>query len=155
MHNVEQSAFPLRPRLIDQVRDAICRKHYSLGTEQSYIHWIKRFIYSHDKRHPAEMGAAHVTAFLNHTATNGRECIENQDSTTVRKLRRHSRPRLKHSRAGYSGNPSGVCTLAEPLDLEAGFPSYVQWIPAFAGMTIEINDVTQDHAHIRALLTIA
>ena len=36
---------PARPRLLDQVRDAILRLHYSRRTEESYSHWIKRFIY--------------------------------------------------------------------------------------------------------------
>ena len=54
------------PRLLKAVRDVIRLKHYSLRTEESYIHWIRRFIYFHRKRHPREMGAAEVTAFLNH-----------------------------------------------------------------------------------------
>jgi integrase len=56
------------PRLLDQVRDAIRRKHYSPRTEETYVHWIKRFIYFHGKRHPREMGEAEATAFLNHLA---------------------------------------------------------------------------------------
>jgi len=54
-----------QPRLLDQVRSAIRRRHYSYRTEQAYIHWIKRFIYFHGVRHPREMGEAEVTAFLN------------------------------------------------------------------------------------------
>ena len=57
-----------KPRLLDLVRDAISRKHYSRRTEESYIHWIRRFIYFSGKRHPEGMGAAEVTAFLNHLA---------------------------------------------------------------------------------------
>ena len=57
------------PRLLDQVRDAIRRRHYSYRTEQTYVHWIKRFIYFSGKRHPREMGAAEVTAFLSHLAS--------------------------------------------------------------------------------------
>ena len=53
------------PRLLDQVRSAIRRRHYSYRTEQTYIHWIKRFIYFHGVRHPREMGEREVTAFLN------------------------------------------------------------------------------------------
>lgn len=56
------------PRLLDQVRDAIRRRHYSYRTEQSYVHWIKRFIFFSDKRHPKDMGAQEVTAFLSHLA---------------------------------------------------------------------------------------
>lgn len=35
---------PERPKLLDQVRDAVRRKHYSYRTEETYVHWIKRFI---------------------------------------------------------------------------------------------------------------
>ena len=56
------------PRLLDRVRNAIRRRHYSDRTEETYIHWIKRFIYFSGKRHPAAMGAEEVTAFLNHLA---------------------------------------------------------------------------------------
>ncbi len=54
------------PRLIDQVRDAIRRRHYSPRTEETYVHWIKRFIYFHGKRHPLQMGETEVTEFLNY-----------------------------------------------------------------------------------------
>jgi integron integrase len=56
---------PGAPRLLDQVRSATCRRHYSYRTEQAYIRWIERFIYFHGVRHPREMGEAEVTAFLN------------------------------------------------------------------------------------------
>jgi len=59
---------PKKPRLLELVRDAIRRRHYSRRTEQTYIHWIKRFIYFSERRHPAEMGSEEVTAFLNHLA---------------------------------------------------------------------------------------
>lgn len=55
-------------KLLDQVRDAIRLKHYSCRTEQTYVGWIKRYIYFHDVRHPSEMGAAEVEAFLTHLA---------------------------------------------------------------------------------------
>ena len=56
------------PRLLEQVRNAIRRLHYSYRTEQAYVHWIKRYIWFHGKRHPAELGAPDVTAFLTHLA---------------------------------------------------------------------------------------
>jgi len=56
------------PRLLALVHEAIRRKYYSRRTEQAYVHWIKRFIYFHGKRHPREMGEAEVTAFLNDLA---------------------------------------------------------------------------------------
>ncbi len=56
-----------KPKLLDQVRDVIRRKHYSIRTEQAYIDWIKRFIIYHNKRHPVEM-AEEVARFLTHLA---------------------------------------------------------------------------------------
>ena len=66
--NPGMAAAAPKPRLLQQVRDAIRRKHYSPRTEESYLHWIRRFVYFHGKRHPAELGEAGVTAFLNHLA---------------------------------------------------------------------------------------
>jgi integron integrase len=50
------------------VRDAIRRRNYSYRTEDAYVQWIRRFIHFSGKRHPLELGAAEVTAFLNHLA---------------------------------------------------------------------------------------
>jgi integron integrase len=55
-------------KLLDQVREAIRIKHYSFRTEQTYVEWIKRFILFHHKRHPAEMGAPEVQAFISFLA---------------------------------------------------------------------------------------
>ena len=55
-------SYEAKPRLLEQVRQCIRRKHYSLRTEYTYVHWIKRFIYFHDRRHPADLCAAEVTA---------------------------------------------------------------------------------------------
>lgn len=57
------------PRLMDQVREAIRVRHYSYRTELTYLQWIRRYIFFHGKRHPAEMGQSEVTAFLSHLAT--------------------------------------------------------------------------------------
>ena len=68
---VDLSSLPAergQPRLLEQVRNAIRRRHYSYRTEQAYVQWIKRYIYFHGKRHPGEMGADEVTAFLTHLA---------------------------------------------------------------------------------------
>ena len=57
---------PSRPKitLLDQVRHLIRARHYSPRTEEAYVHWIRRYIVFHHKRHPSEMGAADVSAFL-------------------------------------------------------------------------------------------
>jgi hypothetical protein len=51
------------PKLMDQVRDRLRIKHYSLRTEMAYSGWIKRYIFFHGKRHPVEMGKNEVEAF--------------------------------------------------------------------------------------------
>ena len=56
------------PRLLDQVREATRRMHYSIRTEDAYVQWTKRFILFHGKRHPLEMGEAEVVEFLTHLA---------------------------------------------------------------------------------------
>src|SRR4051812_32872342 len=61
-------ALPTRPKLLTQVHEVIRRRYYSRRTEEAYVHWIKRYIYFSGKRHPAEMGEAEVTAFLNYLA---------------------------------------------------------------------------------------
>ena len=58
-----------QPKLLDRMVAAIRVKHYSLATERTYVHWVKRFIFFHGKRHPADMGAAEVEAFLSALAT--------------------------------------------------------------------------------------
>ncbi|MCS4505621.1 integron integrase [Arhodomonas aquaeolei] len=56
---------------LDRVRAAIRVRHYSIRTEEAYLGWIRRFILYHDKRHPQDMGAAEVAAFLTDLATTG------------------------------------------------------------------------------------
>jgi integron integrase len=58
-----------KPKLLDQVRQAIRMRHYSPKTEESYVHWIKRFIFFHDKRHPTEMGEKEIAQFLSSLAS--------------------------------------------------------------------------------------
>ena len=60
---------PKAPRLLDQVRDRIRVLHYSRSTEATYTYWIKFYIHFHNLRHPRDMGAVDVEAFLSHLAT--------------------------------------------------------------------------------------
>lgn len=61
-----------RSPLLDQVRAALRVKHYSVRTEHTYIHWIKRFIYFNDLCHPERMGEKEVADFLTHLAVEGK-----------------------------------------------------------------------------------
>ena len=64
------SADPARPpRLLDLLRMQVRYMHYSLRTEQAYVHWVRAFIRFHGLRHPAEMSGAEVEAFLGWLAT--------------------------------------------------------------------------------------
>ena len=60
-----------QPKLLDRLRASIRLKHYSIRTEEAYAQWVKRFILFHGKRHPGELGAPEVEAFLSHLATEG------------------------------------------------------------------------------------
>ncbi|MDX5591747.1 integron integrase [Escherichia coli] len=56
---------PLRSvKVLDQLRERIRYLHYSLRTEQAYVHWVRAFIRFHGVRHPATLGSSEVEAFL-------------------------------------------------------------------------------------------
>ena len=67
------------PKLMDQVRGRLRVLHYALRTEQTYVDWILRFIRFHGKRHPAEMGAEEIEAFLTHLAVEGKVAAATQN----------------------------------------------------------------------------
>ena len=64
---------PKPPRLLDRVKNAIRVRQYSIRTEEAYMHWTRRFILFHNKRHPSSMGAEEVNAFLTHLAAHARD----------------------------------------------------------------------------------
>jgi integron integrase len=57
-----------KPKLLDQVRSVLRVKHYSYRTEQNYIHWIKRYIYFHNKKHPSDLNEKKISEFLSFLA---------------------------------------------------------------------------------------
>src|SRR5262245_43735267 len=75
----EPSLPPRQPRLLDRVRQAARVRHYSYRTEEAYVQWIRRFVLYHGKRHPQEMGAAQMNAFLTHLAVQGRVSASTQN----------------------------------------------------------------------------
>jgi integron integrase len=68
-----------KPKLLDQVRHAIRMRHYSPRTEEAYVHWIKRFIFFHDKRHPQEMAEAEIARFLSSLANDSHVSASTQN----------------------------------------------------------------------------
>ena len=76
---VVRESTPRPPKLLDRVREAMRLRHASRSTEKSYVHWIKRYIFFHGKRHPAEMGAPEVTSFLSSLAVQGQVAASTQN----------------------------------------------------------------------------
>ncbi|MBZ0248137.1 MAG: integron integrase [Burkholderiales bacterium] len=70
---------PRPPRLLEEVRRVIRARHYSRRTEEAYVQWIRRFVLFHGRRHPREMGAAEVTAFLSSLANEGHVAASTQN----------------------------------------------------------------------------
>ena len=68
-----------KPRLLDQVRQAIRTRHYSPRTEKAYVRWIVRFIVFHAKRHPNEMGSREIQSFLSALATRSKVSASTQN----------------------------------------------------------------------------
>jgi len=79
----ERKSFPTlvgdaKPKLLDQFREALRARHYSLRTEQTYCLWVKRFIFFHHVRHPADMAEPEINAFLTHLAVKERVSASTQ-----------------------------------------------------------------------------
>ena len=69
----------VEPKLLDQVRDRLRVKHYSLRTEGAYLAWIRRYILFHNKRHPREMGKVEVEVFLSDLAVHWKVAASTQN----------------------------------------------------------------------------
>ncbi len=69
-----------QPRLLDQMREVLRLNHLSYRTEEAYISWVKRFIVFHDKRHPKDLGAPEIRAFLSYLATQQQVAASTQNS---------------------------------------------------------------------------
>lgn len=80
-----------KPKLLDQLREALRSRHYSRRTEQTYCLWVKRYIHFHNVRHPAEMAEPEINAFLTHLAVKGKvsASTQNQALSALLFLYRH------------------------------------------------------------------
>jgi integron integrase len=70
-----------QPKLLPRLREAIRVRHMSLKTEKAYVHWVRRFIFFHGRRHPKDLGAGEITAFLNDLAVTRRVAASTQNQT--------------------------------------------------------------------------
>ncbi|MGR3301881.1 MAG: integron integrase [Candidatus Scalindua sp.] len=66
-------------KLLDQVRDVIRKKHYSIRTEQAYVDWARRYILFHKKHHPKDMGEKEIAQFISHLATDRKVAASTQN----------------------------------------------------------------------------
>jgi hypothetical protein len=97
------------PKLLPRMREALRSRHYSRRTEQAYCHWVRRFIYFHRMRHPAEMTEAEINAFPSHLAVrnNVSASTQNQALSALLFLYRHVIGR-------EVGDPGGVIRARKP-----------------------------------------
>ena len=67
------------PKLLDQMREIMRRRRYSLRTEEAYIRWVKEFIIFNGKRHPRELREEEITHFLSHLAIDRKVAASTQN----------------------------------------------------------------------------
>ena len=69
----------VKKKLLDIVRDTVRFKHYSLSTERTYIHWIKQYIFFHNKKHPKDMGKEEIEEYLTSLAIKNKVASSTQN----------------------------------------------------------------------------
>ena len=109
---------PLRSvKVLDQLRERIRYLHYSLPTEQAYVHWVRAFIRFHGVRHPATLGSSEVEAFLSWLA-NERKVSVSTHRQALAALLFFLRQGAVHGSAPLQeiGRPSAVAALAGGAD---------------------------------------
>lgn len=79
------------PKLLRRLREALRSRHYSPRTEEAYCHWVRRFVYFHNVRNPAEMSEPEINAFLTHLAVKEKvsASTQNQALSAILFLYRH------------------------------------------------------------------
>jgi len=112
-----------RTKLLDQMRDVMRRKHMSLRTEEAYVAWAKRFILFHHKRHPKDMGAPEIRAFLTHLAVHGKVAASTQNGAlnALLFLYRHvlKQPFPELGEIERAKRPHRVPTVFTPTEVQA------------------------------------
>ncbi len=76
----QNPAIVKKPKLLEQVRDFIRTKNYSLKTDEAYVRWIKKYILFHNKRHPREMGEKEINESITHLAVKEKVSASAQNS---------------------------------------------------------------------------
>ncbi len=68
-----------KPKLLDLLRRELRGRHYSYRTEQTYVHWARRYIFFHNKKHPQDLGAKEIRDFLTHLSVEKRVSASTQN----------------------------------------------------------------------------
>ena len=113
-----------KPKLLDQLREALSSRHYSRRTEQTYCQWVKRFIHFHNVRHPAELAEPDINDFLTHLAVKEKvsASTQNQALSALLFLYRHVlgrevgdlRPQAQAPARGSHSGRSESCLRLSP-----------------------------------------
>src|SRR5881409_3737697 len=80
-----------KPKLLDQIRQLMRLRHYSLRTEEAYVGWIRRYILFHGKQHPRDLAGSDIASFLSSLAIKG-QVAASTHFTPERRGRFHSTP---------------------------------------------------------------
>ena len=68
-----------KPKLIEQIKNTIRKKHFSIRTEQAYINWIKDYIYFNNKTHPSKLNEEHIADYLTYLAVKRKVAASTQN----------------------------------------------------------------------------
>jgi site-specific recombinase XerD len=90
------ATYQRQPKLMDNLRQALQARHYSKSTEQTYCLWVKRYIYFHNVKHPAEMAEPEINAFLTHLAIKEKVSASTQNQSRRGYDIRTVQERLRH-----------------------------------------------------------
>jgi integron integrase len=136
------------PRLLDQVRQALRVRHYSPRTERAYVRWILRYIHFHQRRHPRELGAAELTAFLSDLAEPGRVSAATQAQALAALLFLYKHV-LEVDLPWLDGTVRALIRhLHGPVTLVAGL-LYGSGLRLMEAVTLRVKDLDFDRREIR------
>jgi integron integrase len=152
------------PRLLDQLRATLRVRHLSLNTEEAYVDWARRFILFHGKRHPKELGAAEVQAFLSHLAVERHVSASTQNQAKAALLFLYKRvlevdlPWLdevvqakERRRLPVVLSPGEVRTLLDQLDGTMGLVAallYGTGLRLLEGLRLRVKDLDFDRLEV-------
>jgi len=112
-----------KPKLLDQLREALRTRHYSIRTEKAYADWVRRFIGHHRMRHPGVMRPSEVGQFLTHLTVKRKVAAstQNQALNALLFFYREVQTRAIRSQHGLH------VTLTTPKPWRASSPPKIGW----------------------------